>query len=352
MEKAAEYLNAKPGADKFHVNTGHISQFAPFFRGHTSSLNELDLAESDYYVFYCNSIQRRRWPETMDRFYGVEQPEHVVNVHGIDYVWIYPNTLYRPALDYLHERADPQRDVVLLDMRAGLSRHYDGPLALAVVDGSAGEDRILKGLTQCTTGRERVWYLSFPEVPGDSRGLIRHHLARQATEAGTLLFDGMAITLYDLGPDALFVPPSPEVEHEVYLGEGIVLVGYDLVGGRLCAGETMVIRLYWRCTGPLATSYTVFNHLLGPDGERYGQQDGIPVGGSRPTTSWLAGDTIVDEYQIRVAQDAPPGEYQLAVGMYDWSTGQRLPASDAEGRQLPENRALISGITIEEKESQ
>ncbi len=350
LEKAAEYLNAKPHAEEFHVNTGHISQFAPFFRGHTSGLKDLDLAESDYYVFYWNYIQRRREPQTLDRFYGVEQPEYVVNVHGIDYVWIYANTLYRPALDYLHDHADPQRDVVLLDMHAGLSRHYAGPLTLAVVDGSMGEDRILAGLAQVTAGRQRVWYLTFPDAPGDSRGLIHHHLGQQATEVREASFDGMQIAGYDLHPDALFVPPSPEVEHEVHLGEAIVLVGYDLVNGRLCAGETTVIRLYWRCTGSMPTSYTVFTHLLGPDGDRYGQHDSIPVGGSRPTTSWLAGDTIVDEYQIRVAQDAPPGEYQVAVGMYDFSTGQRLPAFDVEGRQLPENRTLLGGLTVEEKD--
>ena len=350
LEKAAEYLNAKPGADKFHVNTGHISQFAPFFRGHTSGLNDLDLAESDYYVFYWNYIQRRREPQTLDRFYGVEQPEYVVNVHGIDYVWIYANTLYRPALDYLHERADPQRDVVLLDMHAGLSRHYAGPLPLAVVDGSVSEDHILAGLARATAGRQRVWYLTFPDVPGDSRGLIHHHLSQQATKAQEVSLDGMQIARYDLHPDARFVPPSPEVEHEVYLDEAIMLVGYDLVGGRLCAGETMVIRLYWRCTGSVPTSYTVFTHLLGPDGERYGQRDSIPVGGSRPTTSWLAGDTIVDEYQIQIALDAPPGEYQLAVGMYDFNTGLRLPAFDADGHQLPENRTLIRGLAIEEKD--
>ncbi len=58
----------------------------------------------------------------------------------------------------------------------------------------------------------------------------------------------------------------------------------------------------------------------------------------------------MDEYQIEIALDAPPGEYQLAVGMYDFSTGLRLAAFDADGRQLPENRTLIKGLIIEEKE--
>jgi len=350
LERAAQYLNAKPHVDEFHVNTGHISQFAPFFRGHTSGLKDIDLAESDYYVFYWNSIQRHRWPDTIDLFYGVGQPEHVVKVNGIDYVWIYANTLYRPALAYLNERANPQSDVLLLDMHAALTRHYTSPLTLAVVEGSAGEDRILSGLAQATAGRSRVWYLTFSDVPGDARGLVHHHLAQQAAMTGEVSFDGMQIACYDLYPDARFASPQPAIQRETRFGEQITLLGYDLPSARVSTGEQVVIRLYWHCTGPMSTSYTVFTHLLGPDGERCGQQDSIPQGGARPTTSWLAGDTIVDEYCIQVAPDARPGNYDLAVGMYDWATGERLPASDSVGGHLPENCISIEGLTLVEKE--
>lgn len=58
---------------------------------------------------------------------------------------------------------------------------------------------------------------------------------------------------------------------------------------------------------------------------------------------------MVDEYRIDIASDAPPGDYELAVGMYDWATGDRLPAFDATGRQLPENRTLIRGLAMAEK---
>jgi len=351
IEKAAAYLNAQPDAESFHVNTSHISQLAPLFRGHTSSMKELDLAESDYYVFYWNSIQRRRDPETLDRFYGVVEPEHVVSAHGIDYVWIYANTLYQPALDYLHERADPQTDVVLLDMHAALTRHYNGPLNLVVVDGSAEQDRILADLTQIAAGHQRVWYLTFPDTRGDVRGLIHFHLSEQAIKIEEASFDGMRIARYDLRPDATFVQPEPTIEREVRFGQGIMLAGYDLPRAHLSPGDLMVIRLHWRCTAPVATSYTVFTHLLGPDGERYGQHDSIPLSGEGPTTSWVPGDTIVDEYQIPVAPDAPPGEYVLAVGMYELGAGERLPAFDATGNQLPENRTFITGLVVAEKEA-
>lgn len=343
MEKAAAYLNSKPKAEEFHVNTAHISQLAPFFRGHTSSASELDLAESDYYVFYWNTIQRRREPDVLNRFYGVEEPEHIVHVDGIDYVWIYPNTLYRPVIDYLEERADYEQDIVLADVDTALVRQYEGPLDLISIDGAQIEDDILQQLSAATKGRQRVWFLTFPETPGDPRQLVRHHLERQARRVQELRFEGMVLECYTLYDDAHYDPPTPMIQREVRLGERIRLIGYDLPQKDLIGGEPLTVRLYWQTEAPLDTSYTVFTHLLGPDGAQYGQQDSVPQNGARPTDIWLPGETIVDEYRIDVAEDAPPGDYMLAVGMYNRETGERLTAWEGQ-EHLDENRILIEGL--------
>jgi hypothetical protein len=348
MEKAAAYLNDKPQAGKFHVNTEHISQLAPFFRGHTSSASEIDLAESDYYVFYWNTIQRRREPEVLNHFYEVEEPEHVVRVDGIDYVWIYPNTLYRPMLDYLEGRANYDQDIVLTDVNTALTRQYEGPLDLVAVDGAQTEDEILQKLSNAITGRQRVWLLTFPETPGDSRQLVRHHLEQQAQRVEKVTFDGMVLECYDLDDDAHFAPPMPAIQRDLRLGEKIHLIGYDLPQKAITEGEALTVRLYWRAEAPVDTSYTVFTHLLGPDGGKYGQKDGIPQNGARPTDIWLSGETIVDEYRIDVAEDAPPGDYVLAVGMYNWETGKRLPTREGQ-KHLEENSILIEGLYKEKR---
>jgi len=346
MERAAYYLNRKPNAEQFHVNTAHISQFAPFFRGHTSSAKELDLAESDYYVFYINTIQRFREPEVLNRFYGKAEPERVISVRGIDYVWIYPNTLYRPALDYIEARADPRQEVLLLDVRSALARHYDGPLPLAVVEGSIPEDDIIRQLAQATEGRERVWYLTFPEMPGDARGLIHRHLESQADLVEEAAFEGMRVARYELHDDAHFVVPAPTVRREVRLGDHIRFLGYDLPKPELSRDQSLAVTLYWQATAPMDISYTVFTHLVGPDSQTWGQLDSIPQGGTRPTTIWLPGETIVDHYNIPLKPGAPAGDYILAVGLYDFQTMQRLPAIDASGRLLPENRVQIEGLNL------
>jgi hypothetical protein len=56
---------------------------------------------------------------------------------------------------------------------------------------------------------------------------------------------------------------------------------------------------------------------------------------------------IEDKYAIPVQEDAPPGSYRVAVGMYDPETGLRLPGTDGEGQLLESNRLLLSEMTIE-----
>jgi len=98
----------------------------------------------------------------------------------------------------------------------------------------------------------------------------------------------------------------------------------------------------------METSYTVFVHLLAPDGKMYGQQDSIPWGGRLPTTHWVAGEFIADEYHIPVPQEAPSGIYTFAIGMYDLQTGLRLAAVDGDGTPLANDSVSLGQVTIHE----
>jgi len=44
--------------------------------------------------------------------------------------------------------------------------------------------------------------------------------------------------------------------------------------------------------------------------------------------------------------DLPPGVYRLLVGLYDPANGQRPPAFDPQGAELPE-RAFVIDVKIE-----
>ncbi len=119
----------------------------------------------------------------------------------------------------------------------------------------------------------------------------------------------------------------PAVQHPLQagLGDRINLLGYDLSTEPITGGGRVRLTLYWQASGPLATSYTVFAHLLNPAGQVVGQHDGLPAEGAIPTTEWAAHEIISDRHLIEFPA-LPPGDYNLVVGMYDSATGQRLPA--------------------------
>jgi hypothetical protein len=95
--------------------------------------------------------------------------------------------------------------------------------------------------------------------------------------------------------------------------------------------------------------YTVFTHLIAPDGSMTGQRDSQPVGGTYPTSLWLAGEVVADVYEIPVRADAPPGAHRLEVGMYVAETGARLPACGEQGRTIagaPDDAILLQTVTV------
>jgi 4-amino-4-deoxy-L-arabinose transferase-like glycosyltransferase len=130
--------------------------------------------------------------------------------------------------------------------------------------------------------------------------------------------------------------PPAAIGHPMSLqvGDAVQFLGYDLDPSEVSAGGTLRLTLYWQALSEMDTSYTVFNHLIDDEDRIWGQKDGIPGNGSLPTSSWIAGEYVIDEYEIPVQGDTPPGEYLIETGMYNLATMARLSVFDAEGRKL------------------
>ncbi|MGM0399830.1 MAG: glycosyltransferase family 39 protein [Chloroflexota bacterium] len=143
----------------------------------------------------------------------------------------------------------------------------------------------------------------------------------------------------------------PEIDHtmDITLGEEIEFLGYALEGTTVKPGQTLSVTLYWRALRPMEISYTAFVHLLDGEENIRGQRDSVPVGGQRPTTGWVTDEVIVDTYELPVDEDTAPGAHQIAIGMYDDASGERLPMTGADGSPLAEGRVLLEE-TIQVKE--
>jgi len=137
--------------------------------------------------------------------------------------------------------------------------------------------------------------------------------------------------------------PSPPANATDYrLEEAIALVGYDLVEEE----DGLRLTLHWACLAPMDRDYTVFVHVIGPDGALAAQADGPPVSGDYPTSFWSPGESITDERWISL-EGVAPGTYRLYVGMYLLETGERLPALDAGGVRFPNDAIPLTEVEVE-----
>jgi len=142
------------------------------------------------------------------------------------------------------------------------------------------------------------------------------------------------------------VPETIQYPLRANLGDYVTLLGYDLAETEVEPDGVLHLTLYWQAQREMETSYKVFTHLLDKEEQIWGQRDSIPVGGTYPTTGWLPGEVIVDEYEIPVRPDTPLGEYVIEVGMYDAETMRRLPPFDEKAARIPDDRILLERITI------
>jgi hypothetical protein len=126
-----------------------------------------------------------------------------------------------------------------------------------------------------------------------------------------------AVLMID-APERAFTPPSVDSKLGSQVGDVATLVGasFEPDPAKIGRGETLTATLLWRAESLTHTSYHVFLHLIGPDGQLLDQSDGIPSGWSRPTTGWLKGEYITDVRSITVPGEASSGQYALLTGLY------------------------------------
>jgi hypothetical protein len=125
----------------------------------------------------------------------------------------------------------------------------------------------------------------------------------------------------------------------------LLLVDLAFEEGQVAPGQTLGVTLTWQSLRAMDEDYTVFVHLLGPDGRLHGQVDAWPVQGTYPTSTWSPGERVVDAYALTLDPDAPPGAYQIEVGVYLLRTNARLPVVDAQGRPI-DDKALAEGLSV------
>lgn len=124
------------------------------------------------------------------------------------------------------------------------------------------------------------------------------------------------------------------------LENNVALLGFDLPRPSARPGGMVPVTLYWKATAPVPVNLRVFIHLIGPDGQLWGQSDKWNPA-DFPTGRWPLDRYVRDEHEMVLRPDAPAGLYRIVAGLWDGETGQRMRVLDASGRPAGQDGVLL-----------
>lgn len=120
---------------------------------------------------------------------------------------------------------------------------------------------------------------------------------------------------------------------DLSFGDDLFLLGYSLDQESVTVGKTLHLRLYWTTRKRIETDYYFTVFLLGPESLPIGQVKSFPGRGNYPTRLWLPGEVVVDEYEVRVSEEArAPAAASVRLSVGDLAADRTIEAVDYQGR--------------------
>jgi hypothetical protein len=108
-------------------------------------------------------------------------------------------------------------------------------------------------------------------------------------------------------------------------GDQLRLRGFAWMPSLVQPGTVWTLDLYWQGLQPLTDDYTVFVHLTDDLGSLQAQRDSFPASGALATSTWPTAVLIPDQHRLTLPVALPPlTRLRIDVGVYDYTTGQRL----------------------------
>ena len=214
-------------------------------------------------------------------------------------------------------------------------RHAAMPIVMQPEAPDANQADTEAALSELAQTYQRLWFVPYLDSVWDrenvvGRWLDYHLLHEERAQAGKE-------TLWAFRPlasaTAVMTPENVSFGDHIRLDGVYVTVGgqpVDLAEPIATGGETAVtVTLLWESVGAVPENYTVFVHLLDDSGALVAQHDGVPLLGTRPTTSWQPGERLLDRHELTLPEGWT-GNGRLVVGLYQSETFDRLPTGAGE----------------------
>jgi hypothetical protein len=339
MDLAADYLNRREDAEELGVATRGVPGFAPLFTGRTSGLTNEGLYSSDYVLVYVSDVQVSSAGTAS--FYDQRQLERVINIHGLDYVWIYRNTHHLELVAHIENQTKPD-DAILLDAPSLFTKYYQGPLPWHLIADARDEAEVVAKLTEISEGRgghpRRLWYISYPGA--DPEAWISYQLDTHA-----LLLERLAaLSCYLLPTRPAFGITSTKADLDVNFGGRLRLVGYGFTEDSVEYRKKLGVVLRWQAQQE-EENYALSLRLMDSSGHPWAQVDEWLLNPSGlPTSAWQAGETSEGRYLLPIPPGIPPGRYLVKAIVYQTDTLEEVAFLDEEGK--PANVEYTLGTVL------
>jgi hypothetical protein len=126
----------------------------------------------------------------------------------------------------------------------------------------------------------------------------------------------------------------------------IELIGWD-IPETVSAGSSFEVVTYYKILGPVGGAWTMLVHIDGAVRLRDG--DHKPIKDRCPTTTWMAGDYIIDRHTMPTTGN-PTGRYDVWIGFFTGSAPnfRNMDVSAAPGDMVDANdRVKITSIILD-----
>jgi hypothetical protein len=261
---------------------------------------------------------------------------------GLSYYFTsYQKSEYREMATYLSSRVSPGDAIVLEAPRQHLLAKYYMPSAGDLTTMPAIElpdywpvtappvvpeeaDHQLRALLGM---HGRAWLVLTGENEVDPGEFVERYLT--ATAYPQLCQRWLDVRLCEfVSPER--VPAEAKIPVGADFEGGLTLRGVDLGLGEARTDEhSLYVLTHWIAREQPAADYKVTLRLLGPDGALVSQVDSLPIGPLLPPTTWGAGDEKPGYLVLPLPAALVPGDYRLALGLYDPALGKLASVSGA-----------------------
>jgi hypothetical protein len=240
----------------------------------------------------------------------------------------------RAAAGYIETHGEPGDAIVLIGghQAPAFNHYYHGaatvvplPPDLLPAVQSPLDARAVAQLADLAAQHSRVWLVLWQNEISDPTNVVLNALLDQARRIAVgENFHALSVLLFDV--HGVTFDAAPQTPTDFAFTEPLRLVGYQVNSRRITIDTPLRFGLYLKSDERVIGNYQIFTHVLATDGTLIAQADHIAGADSYPSSLWPPGSLIYNRFEIQLPVDTPPGDYRVAVGLYEGD--RRLKLAD------------------------